>query len=161
VRAESLLPAIEQVQAALGTQVRVEPVRAPGGTPSPENILQAAARDSAFRRFAGRLLHGETKGPIAISAMALVFDSAPAAFRTFDRVAAAAHMRTKLDGSEVAVETVTSPNGLVSYWGYVYRGEAMVILTVDTLDPQRVSIGSLRSLAGHVAARLDRPATAG
>jgi hypothetical protein len=87
--------------------------------------------------------------------MALIFDSKATATHTFDQVAAVAHLRAQLNGSDVAVETVTAPGGLISYWGFVHKDEAIVVLTLDTLDPQRVSVSDLRTLASATAKRLE------
>jgi hypothetical protein len=118
-------------------------------------VIQAAAKDSAFRRFTGEVALPDGERPVTVSAMALIFDSAALAARTFDRVAEAAHLRAKLDGCDVAVETVTSTGGLVSYWGYVHRDAALVVLTLDTLDPQHISVADLRSLTRVAADRLE------
>jgi hypothetical protein len=88
--------------------------------------------------------------------MALVFDAPEKAAHTFAQVARAAHLSTDVDGSHVAVETVTGPTGLVSYWGFLHRRQAIVIVTLDTVDPQHVSIADLRSLVSQIAVRLQR-----
>ena len=71
-------------------------------------------------------------------------------------VAEAAHLKTRLGQCEVAVETTSASGGLVSYWGYVYLGSQIVILTLDTVDPQAVSMTHFRSLVQAAAARLER-----
>lgn len=154
MKAQALLPTASEVQSALGVDVPVE--SSDGGAPaSAGNVIKAAASDSAFRRYATHLSDESGDSPVAASIMALIFDSSDRAAQTFSRVAEAAHLRTELDGSNVAVETVTSAGGLVSYWGYVQKREALVVVTLDTLDPQRVSVGNLRSLAKITAERLE------
>ena len=118
-------------------------------------VLRSAAADSAFAQFAGRVQLDERELPMAVGMMALIFDSRAKAEQTFARVAEAAHMRTQMDGASVAVETVTAANGMVSYWGYVQRDDAIVILTLDTLDPHHLSVADLRSLVEVAADRLD------
>jgi hypothetical protein len=86
--------------------------------------------------------------------MILVFASADIASRTFDHVAQASHLRSELEGAQVAVETVPGANGLVSYWGYVQHGAVMAVLTLDTLAPQQVSMPEFRSLMSKSAERL-------
>ncbi|MBV9279157.1 MAG: hypothetical protein JOZ41_03665 [Chloroflexi bacterium] len=153
--ARSLLPTEDEVRVALGPDVRLEPASSTAPAGGAGGVIKAAAADSAFRRFAGSLLQAPEPSPMAVSALALVFESAPMAMHTFTQVAEAAHLRVQLDGSSVAVETVTAPSGLVSYWGFVHRDRAIVVLTLDTVDPQRLSVGSLRSLASIAAKRLE------
>jgi hypothetical protein len=143
------------VQAALGPTVLVEPEPR---TEAPRSeigaVIRAAAADSAYRRFRGHLLSEERPGAVEVGTMVLVFGDAGTADRTFGLVAQAAHLRTELEGCNVAVETVAGPGGLVSYWGYVQRGTTIVVVTLDTPDPQRVSISDLRAIMSTVAARL-------
>ena len=89
-----------------------------------------------------------------MAVLALIFDSSEKAGRTFTQVAQAAHLRTEMDGAEVAVETVTAPSGLVSYWAYVHRDSAIIILTLDTLDPQQIAMSEFRGLVVRAAERL-------
>jgi hypothetical protein len=86
--------------------------------------------------------------------MVLTFDPAERASHTFDQVAQAAHLRTELEGAAVAVETVTGQQGVVSYWGYIHRGSVIIVLTLDTLDPQAVSMSEFRALVTRAAERL-------
>ncbi len=155
MKAESLLLTPREVAAALGERAEILST----GTRAPEksigDVIRAAASDSAYRHFRGVLNVGQIERPLAAGIMALVFDAEAKAERTFAQVAQAAHLRTELDGCHVAVETVTAPSGLVSYWGFVQRGVALVIVTIDTLDPQQVSVADLRSLVAATAARLD------
>lgn len=157
MRADALLLTPREVAVALGSRAEIQST----GTQAPEQsigqVIRAAASDSAYRHFRGVLTVGESERPLAAGIMALVFDAEAKAARTFAHVAEAAHLRTELEGCKVAVETVTAPSGLVSYWGYVQRGVALVIVTIDTLDPQQVSVADLRSLVAATAARLDRP----
>jgi hypothetical protein len=88
--------------------------------------------------------------------MILRFGDDRTAGETFDRVGGAAHLRTRIGECQVAVETVTAPSGLVSYWAYVYLLRNIVILTMDTLDPQRVSMSDFRQLVTGAAERLER-----
>lgn len=155
MKAQALLLSVEEVQVALGPDVRVEKEEGSGPTPASGQVLRAAALDSAFRQYSGNLVSDEGKQPVSVSSLALVFDSPMKAAKTFGQVAEAAHLRTQLDGSSVAVETVTATSGLVSYWGFVHKGEAIVVITLDTLNPQRISVGNLRSLATLTVARLD------
>ena len=100
----------------------------------------------------------ESDRPIAVGALALVFDSDVKAERTFAQVADAAHVRAQVDGCAVAVETVTGAGGLVSYWGFLHRDAAIVVLTLDTVDPQYVSVADLRALVSVTAERLEAAA---
>ena len=154
-KAENLLLTAADVREALGATVQVTP----GATPDSGGlgaVLQAAARSYAFRRFDGHSVGDDAERPLAVSSMALVFAPASVAETTFRNLAAAAHLSTEVDGVSVAVETVTAPNGLVSYWGFVQRDDAIVVVTLDTLDPQRISVADLRSLVGNVARRFEQ-----
>lgn len=155
VKAEALLLSLEDVRVALGSDVRVENVEGPTSPSGTGQVLRAAALDSGYRQYSGNLIGEEGKRPVAVSFLALVFDSPSKASRTFTQVADAAHLRTQLDGASVAVETVTAAGGLVSYWGFIHKSEAIVVLTLDTVDPQRLSVGDLRSLATLTVARLE------
>ena len=117
--------------------------------------MRAAAVDTAFRRYVGTLNADDATLPVAVSAMALVFGSVDRADHIFAQVAEAAHLRADVDGCTVAVETATGPSGLVSYWGFLHRGDAIVVVTLDSLDPQRLSVADLRSLVRVVAVRLE------
>jgi len=152
VRASDALVGQDGIVLALGPEARVEEDRsaAPSGL---GEVLQAAAVDSAYRRFSGRF--GPDATPFAVAELALVFDSPDTAAKTFVHVAEAAHMRTQIEGADVAVETVTAANGMVSYWGYVHLGAIITVLTVDSLNPQQVSIAALRALVTQVAGRLE------
>jgi hypothetical protein len=44
---------------------------------------------------------------------------------------------------------------LVSYWGFVHRREVIMILAIDTLDPQHLSVSDLRALVIRAARRLE------
>lgn len=156
MKADALLLTVEEVAAALGPHAEVQVTGTQASAQSIGDVVRAAARDSAYRHFRGVLTVGDSQRPLAAGIMALVFDVQPKAKRTFAQVAQAAHLRTELDGCNVAVETVTAPSGLVSYWGFVQRGVALVILTIDTLDPQHVSVADLRSLVAATASRLVR-----
>ena len=152
MRASDALLGQNDIARALGSEAQVEEDRSP--TPSAlGQVLQAAAIDSAYRRFSGR--YGPEPTPFAVAELALVFDSAATAAKTFDHVAEAAHLRMHMEGADVAVETVTAANGMVSYWGYVHLGAIITVLTVDSLDPQQVSIASLRALVTQAVGRLE------
>lgn len=155
MRAESLLFGLADVRDALGPRVQLEVARENGSSTGVGEVVRSAAADSAFRRFKGTVtLDGQSR-PLAVSGLSLVFDTPAKAARTFEVVAEAAHLRTRLEGCSVAVETVTSPAGLVSYWGFLWLDEAIVIVTIDTVDPQQVSITDLRSLVMVAARRLE------
>lgn len=151
--ASRLLLTAGEVRAALGLQARVE-VGAGASPPAPGEVLRAAATDSAYRRFTGTSSSGEVTHPLAVSILVLVFDAEDKALRTFSQVAQAAHLRAPVDGCDVAVETVTAPSGLISYWGFVHRAEVIEVITLDTLDPQQLSIADLRSLVTLAATKL-------
>src|SRR5947209_4358083 len=155
MNAESLLLSNEDVRVALGESARIEPGTASPAPTSVGQVLRAAATDSAYGRFVGVSVGEGEDRPLAVSSMALAFESAETASRTFDQVAQAAHMRTELEGAAVAVETVTGQQGLVSYWGYLHRGPAIVVVTLDTLDPQAIAMTEFRSLVVRAAERLD------
>lgn len=156
MKAQALLLTPRDIQSALGPRVHVESASpAQQGGPVAGDIIRAAAMDSAYRRFTGDLTTDGTSLPIAVSVMALVFDTLDKVRRMYSQVAQAAHLRTQVQECEVAVETVTAPNGLVSYWGFVHLGKAIVIVTLDTLDPQQLSVADLRSLVTVAARKLE------
>jgi hypothetical protein len=155
MRAESLLLSNEDVRIALSDSARVEPGSASPAQTSVGQVLRAAAMDSAYDRFVGVSVSEGEERPLAVSSLALVFDSAGTASHTFDQVAQASHMRTEVEGAAVAVETVTGQQGLVSYWGYVHRGQVITVITLDTLDPQAIAMTEFRSLVIRAAERQD------
>jgi hypothetical protein len=111
--------------------------------------------DSAFRRFTGQVEVDGHSSPVTAGVLVLVFDSPEKAQRTFSQVGQAAHLRTEVEGCNAAVETVTSSNALVSYWGFVQREDVITVLTLDTVDPQEISVADLRSLVSAVGRRLE------
>jgi hypothetical protein len=111
--------------------------------------------DSAFRRFTGQVEVDGHSSPVTAGVLVLVFDSPEKAQRTFSQVGQAAHLRTEVEGCNAAVETVTSSNALVSYWGFVQREDVITVLTLDTVDPQEISVADLRSLVIAVGRRLE------
>ncbi len=154
MNAESLLLTASEAAAALGPRARLSLAQGQVSEKSIGDVLRAAASDSAYRHFRGGVTVDGIDHPMAAGIMVLIFDLAAKAEHTFREVAQAAHLRTQVEGADVAVETVTAPSGLVSYWGFVHQGAALVILTLDTLDPQYVSIADLRSLVAATASRL-------
>lgn len=154
LKAETLLLSLTGVQHALGDRVHLEAARSVDSS-SLGNILRAASVDSAFRRFDGVLPLEGYSHPVAVSTMGLVFDSPQTAIKTYSSVAGAAHLRTQVAGCDVAVETTSGKGGLVSYWGFVHRDEAIIIVTLDTVDPQHVSVADLRSLVLLATDRLE------
>lgn len=110
------------------------------------NVVDRAASDAAYRSFGGHVILDEAQRPVAVGEMVLVFDVLEKATNTFSHVAEAAHLRTRLGGCEVAVETVTAASGLVSYWAFIHFQHVIAILTLDTVDPNDVSMTSFRSL---------------
>jgi hypothetical protein len=155
IQATRLLLGQEDIRSALGAHVRLSVSRVPGAAASIGSVVAAAARDSAYRSYTGTLTVEDTERPIAVGMMGLVFASTETAERTFTHVASAAHMRARVRDCNVAVETVTAPNGLVSYWGFLQRRESIVILTLDTMDPQIVSMTDFRSLVMAAAERIE------
>ena len=155
VNAARLLPGRDEIRTALGSAVDLQVSRQPGTARSIGSVIAAAARDSAFRSYAGSISIEGTDRPLAVGTMALVFHSEQAAESTFGQVAAAAHLRTRIGECNVAVETVTAASGLVSYWGYLYRRECLVIMTLDTVDPQKVSMTEFRALMTAEAERIE------
>jgi hypothetical protein len=152
--AEQCMLSAEEIAQALGPRAHVERGRAQGPAGAVGEVVRAAAVDSAFRSYVGRIDFDEGPVPIAVSILALIFGTPESAERTFDHVARAAHLRTVIDESEVAVETIAGAAGMVSYWGFLHRAEAIVVLTLDTLSPQDVSVADLRSLVTAAAPRL-------
>jgi hypothetical protein len=155
VRAAGALLTADEAQSALGDQIRLHPGAQHEAVRSIGSIIAAAARDAAYRSFSGHLVLAGVERPVAIGQMVLVFDSEETAQRTFESVAQAAHLKTRLQDCQVAVETATT-SGLVSYWGYIFRGSSIVVLTLDTLDPQVLSMTSFRALVSTSADRLVR-----
>lgn len=154
--ADDLLLTIAEVRAALGPTVHVDVDSSASSSPAMGEVIRGAASDSSFRRFSGRAGAGGEERPLTVGMLTLVFDEPAKAGRTFDHVAQAAHLRAEVASCQVAVETVTAPSGLVSYWGYVHKAASIVIVTLDTVDPQLVSISDLRALVGLTAERLER-----
>ena len=155
IQATKLLLGRQELKNALGSQVRLQASREPGAAVSIGTVVAAAAHDSAYRAYSGQVSVEGTDRPIAVSTMSLVFDSVEKSERTFSQVAAAAHMRTRIGDCNVAVETVTATSGLVSYWGFLQFRECMVILTLDTMDPQIISMTDFRSLTTQEAERIE------
>src|SRR5207302_298959 len=102
-----LLSAVE-ARDALGIGVSLEESKGTGQIEQLGNLLGTAAVGTAFRSYAGRALDGEDAVPVQVGSMALVFASDSVARRTFDQVAQASHLRTKLGKTDVSVETVTA-----------------------------------------------------
>ena len=152
-RAERLLLTEQEIIRALGSDAYVR-ADAEAGPSAVGEVLRAAAVESAYRRFRGRIVVEDVERAITISCLALVFDSEAVTDRTFRQVAEAAHLRTRLNDVDVAVETVTAPSGLVSYWGYAEAGSVIVVVTLDTVDPREVSIAELRSILSVLVTRL-------
>jgi hypothetical protein len=117
-------------------------------------VLQAAAADSDYVRYAGSATDEDEQRPVAVGCMVLVFADGRTASRTFDSVAQASHLRSELEGAQVAVETVPGASGLVSYWGYVQRGPIMSVLTLDTMAPQQIAMPEFRALLIRSAQRI-------
>ncbi len=156
--ADDLMLDQHHIEAALGENVRIEPTKRPSAMGSVGSLLGSTAVSTAFRSFAG-MLHGESSElPIAVGSLALVFDSESKAGVTFDHVAQAAHLRTRIGECLVAVETTTGANGLVSYWGYVSLRSSILVLTLDTLDPQALSMSDFRTLVTLAAEHLEAEA---
>ncbi|GAC1445070.1 MAG: hypothetical protein NVSMB52_05270 [Chloroflexota bacterium] len=152
--AERLLLGGTEVQRALGSNGRVDVSREPGSIQSLGNLVSAAAADSAYRSFSGYIVAESGSKPVTVAQMALAFGTGSTAEAVFDHIAQAAHLRIRMGESNVAVETVTAASGLVSYWGFLQRGCAIVVLTLDTLDPQDVSMSHFRDLVTAASCRL-------
>lgn len=156
MNAAALLLESGEVGHALGPEVTVEPGREHRAMTAIGGVVAAAASDAAYCSFGGYLAPAGVRRPIAVGEMALVFDTCSTAEQTFDHVAGAAHLRTRVGDCNVAVETVTAPNGLVSYWGYLQRRDSIVVLTLDTLDPMSISMSTFRSLVTLGVERLEK-----
>jgi hypothetical protein len=143
----------DDVVAALGGNVQLLPT-GERWTGAIGDVLQAAAADSDYVRYAGSVADGDDERPVAVGCMVLVFADGAVAARTFDQVAQASHLRSELGGAQVAVETVPGANGLVSYWGYVQSGSVMAVLTLDTVSPQQIAMPEFRALMSRSAERL-------
>jgi hypothetical protein len=148
----------DEVLRALGPGAALESSKEPGRAEAMGGLLAGAATASAFRSFSGRMEGNEDSVPIAVGSMVLLFARSQQADSTFERVGGAAHLRTQIGASNVAVETAAGANGLVSYWCYVQVGRAFLVLTLDTLDPQRASMTDFRRLVTAAADRLERRA---
>lgn len=153
---DSLLLSSTEIQRALGPEVQLADSSKPAQVQALGDVLGATAIETAFRAVTGTL-HTETVDiALAVATLALVFDTEERASATFNNVGEVAHLRTKVADSMVAVETVTAPSGLVSYWGYVHHGHVMVVVTLDTLDPQYISMTEFRTVVTLTANRLER-----
>lgn len=153
--ARQLLLGQAAIEQALGPRLRV----VAGTEPSPVQAMGAvaarAAQDVAYRSFTGKVQLEDTTSPVAVGEMALVFDDPGKAGRTFRQVGEAAHLRLRLGATSVAVETVTAPSGLVSYWAFLNHESAIVILTLDTVHPHDVSMTDFRNLVTLAAKRIE------
>lgn len=159
VAADRLLLTHAEVQSALGPALHVDVSREPGAVQALGNLVAAAAASSAYRSFSGHMATEGGRRPVSAAEMALVFDSPAKTEAVFERIGQAAHLRTKVGESSVAVETVTSAKGLVSYWGFIQLGHVIAVMTLDTLDPQDVSMSHFRQLVSAASARLERIVT--
>ncbi|HLJ68182.1 MAG TPA: hypothetical protein VKX16_12565 [Chloroflexota bacterium] len=146
------------VSSALGDRARLDPDRDPSAPPAHRlgSLVSAAALKSAYRTFSGFAQVDEAPTPLAVSEMALLFGSPERSANMFAQIAHAAHLRTTVAGIDVAVETVTSPAGLASYWGFLQRGDGLIILTLDTMSPEEISLSDFRLLVAAAADRMDR-----
>jgi predicted DNA-binding transcriptional regulator YafY len=158
MNAVALLPTAPLLERALGPNVDVVVSAASSPRQMVGEVLRAAAQDSAYRHFRGRSSDELGDTAFGITVLALVFDSDEKASRTFSAVAEAAHLRTRVGSADVAVETADGTNGLVSYWGFVRREQAIVVVTLDTLHPLRTSIADLRAMVLAVAERMEEMA---
>lgn len=155
MNAASLLLTQDDVRFALGSAIGITAAAGNWATQPLGEVLRAAAVDSAFTRYTGgAVVNGEDR-PVAVGSMVLVFDGPETAARLFDQVGQAAHLRAEVEHVPVAVETVTAPSGLVSYWGFAHQGQVILIVTLDTLDPQEVSMSEFRSLVMRAVERMD------
>jgi hypothetical protein len=155
---DALLPTTTEIQAALGPSVQLTDSRRPAQIQAIGDALGSSAVETAFRSVTGVLPSDVGDTALAVATLALVFDTEAHAASTFDSVGQVAHLRTRLGDSMVAVETVTAPSGLVSYWGYVHHGKVIALVTLDTLDPQRISMADFRAVVTMTATRLERHA---
>jgi hypothetical protein len=153
---DALLLSSTEIQRALGPEVRLHDSSKRAQVQALGDVLGATAVETAFRSVSG-VLESETGDvALAVATLALVFDTEDRASATFNSVGQVAHLRTRVGASMVAVETVTAPSGLVSYWGYVHHGQIMVIVTLDTLDPQKISMTDFRAVVTLTADRIER-----
>lgn len=155
VRAADAALSLDDVRTALGDQVRLHPTERHEAVRSIGSIIAAAASDANYQSFSGQLVLAGVERPVAVGQMILVFDAVEKAERTFASVAQAAHLRTRVQECQVAVETAAT-SGLVSYWGYIHRNKTIDVLTLDTLDPQVLSMTTFRALVSVAAERLGR-----
>ncbi len=153
-----LLPTLSEIQVALGQNVQLSPSRQTSQVQALGDLLGTGAVETAFRSVAGVSTSEAGDLALAVATLALVFDSSDRASATFESVGHVAHLRTRLGESMVAVETVTAPSGLVSYWGYVHHSKVILLVTLDTLDPQRISMADFRAVVSAAAERLERHA---
>lgn len=159
--AQRLLLTERELSLALGPRLIGTAVDAGSQSPVVGEVLRAAASDSAYRRFNARVLVTDEERPVTISMLVLVFTDSSTAQRTFSSVAQAAHLRSQLDDVSVAVETVTAPSGLVSYWGFMQTDNLIEIVTLDTVDPKDISVAELRSLLTVAVQRIIQGRNAG
>jgi hypothetical protein len=159
VRADRLLLDVTEAQRALGANVQLQSGKDNSAVRQIGNVVAAAAADAAYRSLNGTVSLENGDRPVAVGEMALVFEREAIAERTFTQVAEAAHLRTKLGECSVAVETVTAPSGLVSYWGFLHLANSIVVLTLDTLDPNEISMSDFRSLVTRSSEVLEEAQT--
>lgn len=146
VPASRLLVGQAEISAALGPSIYLEPSRQQRASSGVGEVLAAAARDVAYSGFSGYFHQESERSPVAVTELALVFDTQETAEKTFSHVAQAAHLSLPIGACQVAVETVTSAQGLVSYWGFAQHGRNLLVLTLDTINPQDVSMTMFRAL---------------
>ncbi len=156
MNADSLLLSTHEIQRALGPEVRLHDSSKSAQVQALGDVLGATAIETAFRSVSGVLQSETGDVALAVATLALYFDSEERASATFNSVGQVAHLRTKVGASMVAVETVTASSGLVSYWGYVHYGPALMIVTLDTLDPQKISMTDFRAVVTLTADRIER-----
>lgn len=153
----SLLLNEEEIRTSVDSALYIRPAESGRLQPVGE-VLRSAAVDSAYARFDLVIAANGQERPVTVGDLVLIFDSDARARHTFAQVAEAAHLRTDVEGAQVAVETATAASGVVSYWGFVHRGAIIVVLTVDTLDPNEVSMSDFRQLvlraADHLKGRM-------
>ncbi|MGI8968216.1 MAG: hypothetical protein ACR2GA_03835 [Chloroflexota bacterium] len=154
-RASRFLLSARDVEQALGTGAAADSAREHGAVQAIGSIVAAAARDAAYRSFNARIPVDDVYRPVAVGEMALLFDNLGTAENTFAQVAGAAHLRAKVGECKVAVETVTAVSGLVSYWAFLQLGPSIVVLTLDTMDPQEVSMTNFRALVTRCSELLE------
>lgn len=156
MNADSLLLSSNEIQRALGPEVRLHDSSKTAQVQALSDVLGATAIETAFRSVSGVLQSETGDVALAVATLALWFDSEERASSTFNSVGQVAHLRTKVGESMVAVETVTAPSGLVSYWGYVHYGQVLMIVTLDTLDPQKISMSDFRAVVTLTSDRMER-----